>query len=271
MCVSSNQKLSYSERGMLGYLAAKEACQKAKQVRHTAYHMNPKLCKNCGKSIPFEKRTQSIFCSRSCACTYNNFHRANIIRVCSKCGRQFEARSGFASYCSICVCSCNTNAPTKDLAMIRTVKCLNCGKAFVPHNNRRGRRYCSVACFHQHRNNEIYNTLLQYIENTGEFPTYGGSVTKGETNRDKVRLYLESTHGHKCSICGITEWQGKPAPLIVDHIDGNPTNHKVDNFRLVCPNCDAQLPTYKSKTEEKEENIEGQKKWTVNSHALRTM
>jgi hypothetical protein len=40
---------------------------------------------------------------------------------------------------------------------------------------------------------------------------------------------------------------GKPIPLIVDHIDGNPLNHKVDNFRLVCGNCDMQLDTYKAK------------------------
>jgi hypothetical protein len=40
---------------------------------------------------------------------------------------------------------------------------------------------------------------------------------------------------------------GQPIPLVVDHIDGNPTNHAITNFRLVCGNCDMQLPTYKAK------------------------
>lgn len=37
---------------------------------------------------------------------------------------------------------------------------------------------------------------------------------------------------------------GKDIPLIVDHIDGNPGNNYPDNMRMICPNCDAQLPTY---------------------------
>jgi hypothetical protein len=35
--------------------------------------------------------------------------------------------------------------------------------------------------------------------------------------------------------------------LVLDHIDGNPDNNRRDNLRLACPNCDSQLPTYKSR------------------------
>jgi hypothetical protein len=43
------------------------------------------------------------------------------------------------------------------------------------------------------------------------------------------------------------EWQGRPLAFVLDHIDGDSTNNARANVRLVCPNCDSQLPTYKSR------------------------
>lgn len=53
---------------------------------------------------------------------------------------------------------------------------------------------------------------------------------------------------HKCAICGIDSvWQGKPLNFILDHINGDASNNWEYNLRLICPNCDSQLDTYKSK------------------------
>jgi hypothetical protein len=66
--------------------------------------------------------------------------------------------------------------------------------------------------------------------------------SKGHSKR-----YIKEKTGHKCSICLIQEWQGKPVPLVLDHISGNSEDWSITNLRLVCGNCDMQLPTYKSK------------------------
>ena len=49
-------------------------------------------------------------------------------------------------------------------------------------------------------------------------------------------------------ICGCKpEWNNKPLVFILDHIDGNASNNARSNLRCICPNCDSQLDTYKSK------------------------
>lgn len=65
--------------------------------------------------------------------------------------------------------------------------------------------------------------------------------------RRYARAYLIEETGNKCSMCGTEEWRGQPVPLVCDHISGDSTDNDINNFRLVCCNCDAQLPTYKSK------------------------
>jgi hypothetical protein len=73
----------------------------------------------------------------------------------------------------------------------------------------------------------------------GEFPKL--------KNLGHIREYLENKNGHKCEQCNLSEWQGKTIPLVVDHIDGNNDNFKMNNFRLICNNCDSISPTFKGK------------------------
>lgn len=63
-----------------------------------------------------------------------------------------------------------------------------------------------------------------------------------------IRQYLSDAQDGCCAICGgANTWLGAHLALVLDHVDGNPTNNRRDNLRLVCPNCDSQLVTYKSR------------------------
>jgi len=53
--------------------------------------------------------------------------------------------------------------------------------------------------------------------------------------------------GHKCELCGFTEWLDKPILLILDHINGNSDDYSLENLRVICSNCDSTLSTYKNR------------------------
>lgn len=80
-------------------------------------------------------------------------------------------------------------------------------------------------------------------------------LTTGDTScqvqttiRNIIRKYIYDKQNGRCAICGMSDlWNNKPLNFILDHIDGDASNNFEYNLRLICPNCDSQLPTYKSK------------------------
>jgi len=65
------------------------------------------------------------------------------------------------------------------------------------------------------------------------------------TSELKNRLYNEGFKARFCEKCGQDEiWNGEKMSLILDHINGVNNDHRIENLRIVCPNCNATLPTH---------------------------
>lgn len=112
-----------------------------------------------------------------------------------------------------------------------------------------------------------YETLKKRIETWG-FSTLKNQSRKGIAHEEsykpssvytvengpnitstKLRLKLlkDKVKEHKCESCNYTEWLGKLIPLELDHINGNHYDNRLENLRLLCPNCHAQTETNSGK------------------------
>lgn len=61
----------------------------------------------------------------------------------------------------------------------------------------------------------------------------------------KNRLYDEGLKERICEKCGQNEnWHGEHMSLILDHKNGVNDDHRLENLQIVCPNCNATLPTH---------------------------
>ena len=112
--------------------------------------------------------------------------------------------------------------------------CLQCGKEC----NGPKQVYCSCKC--QQKYNQ--NLKVQEWLKTGECNCVG------IRQYHYVKRYLLECQEGKCAVCRlVSKWNNKNLVFILDHIDGDSENGHRDNLRLICPNCDSQLDTYKAR------------------------
>lgn len=138
---------------------------------------------------------------------------------CKHCGIAINSNKKFCNSS----CAASYNNAHKERKPKNT--CAFCNKKTT------NQKYCSSECTTLHRRK------LKWEE-----------IKSGKCHENRtIREHIIEHYGNKCWICGTEKWRGQPVPLILDHIDGNPYNDEFKNFRLVCGNCDMQLPTYKGK------------------------
>lgn len=154
---------------------------------------------------------------------------------CNCCKSEIPYEKKENKYCSrSCAITVNNKGINRHGGKRKNENCPRCGKEL--YGKHRDAKYCSIECSSISRREKSFSKIEENKNNLS------GVSTK------TIRSYLKEKFGSICSICNTVMWQGKPVPLVMDHLDGDPYNNSLENIRLVCAMCDAQLPTYKGKT-----------------------
>lgn len=171
-----------------------------------------KSCLCCNKEFISFKSENRKFCSSSCSSIINNHLHPKKIK----------------------------KENTKKEILNHNNKCKNCNIDLKYSH----RIFCSRNCQTEFQRKEKYE---YFIDNPNDFIK----------NNFHPKKWLKNTileeQNNKCKICGcINEWNDKKLIFVLDHIDGKASNNKRENLRLICPNCDSQTDTYKSKNKNSE-------------------
>ena len=60
----------------------------------------------------------------------------------------------------------------------------------------------------------------------------------------KRRLIEAGLLRNECDECGLRSWKGRPLSIQLDHRNGVGDDHRLENLRMLCPNCHSQTPTF---------------------------
>ena len=143
-------------------------------------------------------------------------------KVCLFCKKDLPYRKRNNKYCDN---KCRGESRRKK----RRMECMNCNGEI----NIWQKKFCSVDCGLEYD----WNQKIKKAQETGV-------TTRSPFSSKKLILKMR---GHKCEVCKREDWEGVPIPLVLDHINGDCNDWRLDNLQLVCGNCDMLLPTYKSK------------------------
>jgi hypothetical protein len=145
---------------------------------------------------------------------------------CLNCEKSFTSlKSDNRKFCSQS-CSAIFNNKSKKKYNKNCENCNNELKNYVSEST----RFCKRDCYLEHRKNERIKKII-----IGDVIDLCAS-----------KKFLIEKNGEKCEICNWNEKNKKTnkVPIQLDHINGNAEDNRIENLRLLCPNCHSLTETY---------------------------
>lgn len=106
----------------------------------------------------------------------------------------------------------------------------------IPHDHLLGQAWAKgLSELNSFSEKEFYKKVLK-LNGTG-----------WSSHKIKLKLYKFKLKTPICEKCNLTDWLGKSISLHLDHINGNNKDNRIENLRILCPNCHSQTETYAGK------------------------
>ncbi len=150
------------------------------------------------------------------------------MKECLQCGKPITTGDPRKKFCNN---SCSASYSNKQRGKV--YHCLNCGNEM---QYRWRSKYCSNSCQQKYQQEQQVKLWKEGKES---------GVSADHTKRF-IKRYMIKKHGEKCMECG---WNKRHPitgiiPIQLEHKDGNYTNNKEENLKLLCPNCHSLTPTF---------------------------
>lgn len=116
------------------------------------------------------------------------------------------------------------------------------------HFNTFKKRALKLNCYKTNQSGK--GTSKARMEGNGKIPLneiLEGNHPQYQTFKLKNRLFQEGLKQNRCEECGVSEWNGKFIACELDHVNGNRTDHRLENLKVLCPNCHSQTSTFRAK------------------------
>jgi transposase-like protein len=75
----------------------------------------------------------------------------------------------------------------------------------------------------------------------GEYLVNGREVNRTHL---KARLVAAGLKENRCERCGISDWLDGTLSMALHHVNGDGRDNRLENLRMLCPNCHAQTPNF---------------------------
>lgn len=85
---------------------------------------------------------------------------------------------------------------------------------------------------------------VKHLESCKDVSYYLNDKVRIPAAHLRKKLIESGIKENKCECCGLSEWQNKPIPLELHHIDRNHFNNHIENLQILCSNCHMQIHDY---------------------------